>query len=154
MRRCLRSSAISLGARFRSAGRPSLLPFALAFASPAFTLSPINDRSNWATAPIIWNISSPAGNEVSTASVTETKSIPNEHIALQVQKVNRSFRNNKGVTFLMFDENKAKADTLAEFLWDPPAWTDDYYGKKKKQEGLDQLIDSAFTVKSHHAELI
>jgi Protein of unknown function (DUF3800) len=76
------------------------------------------------------------------------------HIALQVQKVNQSLRNNKGVTFLIFDENKAKADTLAELLWDPPAWTDDYYGKKKKEEGLDQLIDSAFTVKSHHAGLV
>jgi len=76
------------------------------------------------------------------------------HIALQIQKVNQSLRNNKGVTFLMFDENKAKANTLAELLWDPSAWTDDYYGKKKKQEGLDQLIDSAFTVKSHHAGLI
>lgn len=76
------------------------------------------------------------------------------HIALQVQKVNQSLGNNKGVTFLIFDENKAKADTVAELLWDPPTWTDDYYSKKKKQERLDQLIDSAFTVKSHHAGLI
>jgi len=76
------------------------------------------------------------------------------HISLQVQKVNQYLGNNKGVTFLIFDENKAKADTLAELLWDPPAWTDNYYGKKKKKERLDQLIDSAFTVKSHHAGLI
>lgn len=76
------------------------------------------------------------------------------HISLQVQKVNQGLGNNKGVTFLVFDENKAKADTLAELLWDPPTWTDDYYGKKKKQDRLDQLIDSAFTVKSHHAGLI
>ncbi len=76
------------------------------------------------------------------------------HVALQVQKANQGNTHNKGVTFLVFDENKAKADALAELLWDPPKWTDDYYGKMKKQECLDQLIDSAFTVKSHHAGLV
>lgn len=76
------------------------------------------------------------------------------HVALQVQKVNQGMSHNKGVTFLVFDENKAKADSLAELLWDPPNWTDDYYSRGKKQEPLDQLIDSAFTVKSHHAGLV
>lgn len=47
-----------------------------------------------------------------------------------------------------------KADALAELLWSPPEWTDDYYDKKKKQERLDQLVDTAFTVKSHHAGLV
>jgi hypothetical protein len=75
------------------------------------------------------------------------------HIALQVQKVNQGKSHNKGLTFLVFDENKAKADALAELLWDSPEWTDDYYNKKK-QERLDQVIDSAFTVKSHHAGLV
>src|ERR1035437_6675206 len=76
------------------------------------------------------------------------------HIALQVQKANQGCSNNKGQTFLVFDENKQKADRLSEMLWSPPAWTDDYYGRTKKQERLDQLIDSAFTVKSHHAGLV
>ena len=44
--------------------------FARAFANPDSTRSAIKDLSNWATAPIIWNTSSPAGTEVSTASVT------------------------------------------------------------------------------------
>src|SRR5262249_8666878 len=60
----------------------------------------------------------------------------------------------KGLTFLVFDENKAKADSLAELLWDPPHWTDDYYGKGKRRGRLGQLIDSSFTVKSHHAGLV
>jgi hypothetical protein len=76
------------------------------------------------------------------------------HIALQVQKANQSMTHNKGVTFLIFDENKSKADVLAELLWDPPSWTDDYYDKPNKQERFGQLIDSAFTVKSHHAGLV
>lgn len=60
------------------------------------------------------------------------------HVALQVQKNNQSKSHNKGLTFLVFDENKAKADALADLLWDVPNWTDDYYQKKKKQERLDQ----------------
>ncbi|CAB3395123.1 DUF3800 domain-containing protein [Kyrpidia spormannii] len=76
------------------------------------------------------------------------------HIALQMQKRNQNTSNNKGRTLLFFDENKAKADRLAELLWDPPDWTDDYYNRHEKQGRLDQLIDSAFTVKSHHAGLV
>lgn len=71
-----------------------------------------------------------------------------------MQKHNQGRGNNKGHTFLVFDENKAKADDLAELLWTPPPSTDDFYDKKRQQERLDQLIDSAFTVKSHHAGLV
>lgn len=76
------------------------------------------------------------------------------HIALQVQKNNQEHAKNKGRTFLIFDENKAGADHLSELLWAPPAWTDDYYARGKKQAALDQLIDSSFSVKSHHAGLV
>jgi hypothetical protein len=76
------------------------------------------------------------------------------HVALQVQKHHQGKKANKGHTFLVFDENKAKADSLAELIFSPPAWTDAYYGRAKKQAQLDQLIDSAFTVKSHHAGLV
>ena len=74
--RCLLRSPISLRVNLRNGGRPKILPFARAFAKPDFTRSAINDLSNWATAPIIWNSISPAGSEVSTASVTDTKSMP------------------------------------------------------------------------------
>ncbi|MBX5494091.1 MAG: DUF3800 domain-containing protein [Bryobacteraceae bacterium] len=76
------------------------------------------------------------------------------HIALQLQKHHQGKAKNKGRTFLFVDENKQKADKLSELLFDPPAWTDDYYGRRKKQAKLDQLIDSAFAVKSHHAGLV
>jgi hypothetical protein len=76
------------------------------------------------------------------------------HIALQIQKHHQQQKKNKGHTFLFVDENKQKADQLAELLFEPPEWTDAYYGLKKSQERLDQLIDSAFAVKSHHAGLI
>lgn len=76
------------------------------------------------------------------------------HIALQLQKHHQGKGKNKGQTFLFVDENKMAADQLAELLFAPPDWTDAYYGREKKQAQMDQLIDSAFAVKSHHAGLI
>ncbi len=76
------------------------------------------------------------------------------HIALQLQKHHQRNRKNKGHTFLFMDENKQKADQLAELLFEPPEWTDAYYERRKNQERLDQLIDSSFAVKSHHAGLV
>lgn len=76
------------------------------------------------------------------------------HIALQLQRHHQGQPKNKGHTFLFVDENKKAADQLAELLFAPPDWTDAYYDRGKKQARLDQLIDSAFAVKSHHAGLM
>ena len=76
------------------------------------------------------------------------------HIVLQLQKHHQGNAKGKGHTFLFFDENKQKADQLAELLFDPPGWTDAYYRRSQKQPRLSQLIDSAFSVKSHHAGLV
>lgn len=76
------------------------------------------------------------------------------HLALQLQKLHQNERNNKGRTLLIIDDNKQFADHLAEVLWSPPAWTDSYYARSRKQEQLDQIIDSAFAVKSHHAGMV
>ena len=76
------------------------------------------------------------------------------HTALQLQKVNQSLLKNKGHTFLIFDENKMQEDKLSELLFGPPAWTRDYYDQDEEREPLDQIIDSAFSVKSHHAPLV
>lgn len=75
------------------------------------------------------------------------------HMALQLQKVHQTLGKNKGHTILIFDENKVKADKMNEVLFAPPTWIESYYGRKKKQEPLDQIIDSAFFTKSHHAGL-
>ena len=66
-------------------GSPRIV--AQAFANPDFTRSPIGDLSNWATAPTSWSSNSPLGMLVSTASVTETESIPS---ALHVSSPNVS----------------------------------------------------------------
>jgi hypothetical protein len=55
---------------------PESCPSREHLANPDLTRSAISDLSNCEIAPIIWNMRSPIGSEVSTASVTETKSIP------------------------------------------------------------------------------
>ena len=76
------------------------------------------------------------------------------HVALQIQKNNQKIVKNKGHTFLIFDDNKGKADKLSDLLWKPPDWTDEYYDRKKGQDQLDQIIDTTFSIKSHHAGLV
>lgn len=76
------------------------------------------------------------------------------HVSLQVQKAHQSIKKKKGATFLVFDEHKMKSDALAELLFDPPAWTDDYYEKTRKQLPLDQIMDTAFYARSHHVGLV
>lgn len=74
-------------------------------------------------------------------------------IALQVQSEHQSLPKPKGQTVLIFDENKIKGDKLNEILFTPPAWTDEFYSRESKKERLDQIVDSAFFTKSHHAGL-
>lgn len=76
------------------------------------------------------------------------------HIALQVQRRNQGLKKNKGNTFLVFDEQKRKADALADLLFDPPEWTDSYYKRTRRQARLDQIIDTAFYARSHHVGLV
>lgn len=76
------------------------------------------------------------------------------HIVLQIQKAHQGSKGNKGLTVLIFDDNKQKADKLSELIWHPPEWTDEFYGRKRKQDQLDQVLDTTFTIKSHHAGLI
>lgn len=76
------------------------------------------------------------------------------HIALQVQRAHQNQKQNKGSTFLVFDEHQRHADRLAELLFDPPDWTDGYYERDRKRERLDQVIDTAFYARSHHVGLV
>jgi hypothetical protein len=75
------------------------------------------------------------------------------HVALQLQRLHQPLKKNKGHTILIFDENKCRADQLNEILFAPPVWTEPYYEKARKQQPLDQIVDSAFFTKSHHAGL-
>jgi hypothetical protein len=76
------------------------------------------------------------------------------HVALQIQKHYQSREKNKGNTFLIFDDNKREAESLTELIWSPPDWTDTFYSRRKRQDQLDQIIDTTFSIRSHHAGLV
>ena len=76
------------------------------------------------------------------------------HISLQLQRAHQSKKGNKGRTVLVFDDNKREAANFGDLAYDPPAWSDDYYHRGKKQQALDQIIDTPFVVKSHHVGLV
>jgi hypothetical protein len=75
------------------------------------------------------------------------------NIGLAVQKRNMQQKKNKGKTLLIFDQQDQFAQQVAELLSNPPDWTDDYYGYAAG-ERLNQIVDTAYFVKSHHASLI
>lgn len=76
------------------------------------------------------------------------------HVALQVQRLEQVKKGSKGMTVLVFDDNKVGVPRLAELVYEPPSWTDSYYDRKPKSPALDRIIDTPFAVKSHHVGLI
>jgi hypothetical protein len=76
------------------------------------------------------------------------------HIALQLQRAHQSKKGSKRRTVLVFDDNKREAASFSELVYNPPAWSDDFYDRGKKQQALDQIIDTPFVVKSHHVGLV
>lgn len=75
--------------------------------------------------------------------------------ACVVQKLNRTKSNNKGKTLLVFDEEDEFADQIAELLASPPEFVDEFvtFDAKKEHGRLNQIIDSAYFVKSHHSSM-
>ena len=76
------------------------------------------------------------------------------HIALQMQRAQQSRKGNKGRTVLVFDDNKREAANFSDLVYDPPAWSDDYYCRHPKRQPLDQIVDTPFVVKSHQVGLV
>jgi len=76
------------------------------------------------------------------------------HIALQIQKTGKPSKNNKGQSVLVFDEQRVRQEGLTELLITGPEFTDDYYGRKTKDEPFDQLIDTPLFAASHHLPLL
>jgi len=76
------------------------------------------------------------------------------NIALQLQAKHQGEANNKGNTFFFIDDNSQHFPALCDALWSPPVWLHGYYPRAKNQEPLDQIIDTAFAVRSHHCALV
>jgi hypothetical protein len=76
------------------------------------------------------------------------------HIALSIQRHHQRERNNKGHTVLIFDEAVREKTKYTELLLSPPPWTDEYYGRIKGADPLDQLVDVPHFVDSKHVPLV
>lgn len=77
------------------------------------------------------------------------------HIALVIQKLNRKEKNNKGKTILIFDEQKEYRNILSELIANPPDIADQFveFDARREKKRLNQIIDTAFFVKSHHSTM-
>lgn len=76
------------------------------------------------------------------------------NLALQVQIKNQGLAKNKGQTFLLYDDNKQKVSNFCDVLHAPSKAVTDYYGKPAKASAFDQVIDTAFAIKSHHSGIV
>lgn len=75
------------------------------------------------------------------------------HLSLMVQRANQGAAKNKGRTILIFDAQGEFEKDVSQLLYSPPSWTDDYYGYRRG-ERLDQVVDTAYFVRSHQASFI
>jgi hypothetical protein len=75
-------------------------------------------------------------------------------IVLMVQAINQKVANNKGLSLLVFDDNRAELPTLSEFLTCSCDSADDYYGRTRRSEPFDHIVDTAFAIKSEHSTLV
>lgn len=76
------------------------------------------------------------------------------HVTLAIQRAHQKYSKNKGHTLLIFDREVREQKEFTNLILNPPTWSDSYYGKKKKQDRLDQIIDVPHFVDSTQVALI
>jgi hypothetical protein len=86
-------------------------------------------------------------------------------VASLIQKKMQKEHNNKGLTVLVFDDNKADMPRVSEGLYKCNPWYDDLYALPKTLRGktvwqvkasnrFDHIINTAFALKSNHSSLV
>ncbi len=76
-------------------------------------------------------------------------------IALSVQRHNQGRKKNKGKTILIFDEQNEFEGAVEDLIAQPPEFTDGFYGYRPRDRfKLNQIIDTAYFVKSHYSHVI
>lgn len=76
------------------------------------------------------------------------------HCSLALQRAHQKEAKTKGNTVLVFDDAVKEKEKFTQLLLAPPAWTDSYYQRTRKQSALDQLIDVPHFVDSKHVALV
>lgn len=76
------------------------------------------------------------------------------HLLLCVQKVHQTLVKTKGHTIFIFDNEERERVRFTDLVAYPPAWTDSYYSKQKKQGRLDQIVDVPYFGDSTEVHLL
>ena len=75
-------------------------------------------------------------------------------LSMFIQRDHQGLSKNKGLTVLIFDDNKVELPKLSEFLIQSSQDVDSYYERPGRAEPFDQIIDTAFAIKSDHSRLV
>lgn len=77
-------------------------------------------------------------------------------LSAQIQKEVQKEDKNKGHSFLIFDDNKSEIPRLCDAIYEGNSFYDGIYDytEKKKSKRFDQIINTAFAIKSQHASFI
>lgn len=76
------------------------------------------------------------------------------HLLLAVQKAHQGLPKTKGHTIFVFDNEERERMRFTDLIASPPAWTDSYYEKDKKQARLDQVVDVPYFGDSTEVHLL
>ncbi|HEX2988422.1 MAG TPA: DUF3800 domain-containing protein [Chloroflexota bacterium] len=63
------------------------------------------------------------------------------HLVLAIQRYSQPEKKRKGNTYLVFDNEEQEHLRFPELILTPPAWSDEYYGRDKKDEALSEIVD-------------
>lgn len=76
------------------------------------------------------------------------------HLVLAMQKHCQRDQGVKGHTIFVFDNEERERMRFTDIIMRPPAWSDQYYGRGKKQPQLDQIVDIPYFGDSREVALI
>jgi hypothetical protein len=76
------------------------------------------------------------------------------HVILGIQKRYQRFEKTKGNTILIFDNEELEKVHFTDLINNPPAWSDSFYNKQKKQNRLDQIVDVPYWGDSERVSLV
>jgi len=75
------------------------------------------------------------------------------HNLLALQKHNQKYKGNKGDSLLIFDKHQ-DVEKLISLINEVPGWTDCYYGRERRQQPLNLIIDKPYVGDSKQVSLI
>lgn len=76
------------------------------------------------------------------------------HLILAMQKYSQREHGVKGHTIFVFDNEERERMRFTDLIARPPAWSDEYYSKRPRQEQLDQIVDVPYFGDSKEVALI